>query len=304
MTSASTRQARSVYFSVRDGVRLHAACYEAPASSRSPVLCLAGLTRNGRDFHDLALALSSGPEARTVWTLDSRGRGLSDSDSKWSNYSILVEAHDVIDFAAMAGIQRVTIIGTSRGGLLAMVIAAIQPSIVGAVVLNDIGPVIERDGLMRIGGYVGRVPLPSTWTEAAKIVEEMSRKQFPAVPKAEWEGVARAWWNEKDGRPAPGFDPAIAKSVAAMGTKIPALWPQFLALSNVPVLVIRGEMSDILSAKTQAEMMRRHPGCAAITVPGQGHAPLLKDQPTQGAISKFIAAHEQRESISGRDFML
>lgn len=290
----SARQPRSIYFSVRDGLRLHAACYEAPASTHPPVLCLAGLTRNGRDFHDLAAALSSGPNARTVWTLDSRGRGLSDRDSNWANYSIPVEAHDVIDFAAMAGIHGATIIGTSRGGLIAMVLAAIQPTLIGAVVLNDIGPVIERDGLLRIGSYVGRMPLPSTWEQAAQLVEEMSKNNFPAVPKEHWVEFARAWWNEKDGRPAPGYDAAIAKSVAAMGTKIPELWPQFLALSNVPVLVVRGETSDILSRATQAEMGKRHPNCMKVTIPGQGHAPLLKDQLAIETINNFIFAAEHR----------
>lgn len=301
MIAGSAPPPRSVYFSVRDGLRLHATCYEAPSSSRPPVLCLAGLTRNGRDFHDLAVALSTGPDARTVWALDSRGRGLSECDATWSNYSFPVEAHDVIDFAAMTGLHGATIVGTSRGGILAMVLAAIQPAIIGAVVLNDIGPVIERDGLSRIAGYVGRLPLPSSWAQAAQIVEEMSRMHFPAVPKEHWAQVARAWWNEKDGRPAPGYDPAIAKSVSAMGTRIPEIWPQFLALSNVPVLVVRGESSDILSAATQAEMARRHPRCTTLTVPGQGHAPLLKDRLSLETIAAFIHAAETGGNIAGRD---
>ncbi len=295
------RLARSTRFSARDGLMLHARCYDAPGSTRPPVLCLAGLTRNSRDFHDLALALSTGPAARTVWALDSRGRGLSDRDPKWENYSVLVEAQDAIDLAAMAGLHGVTIIGTSRGGILAMIIAALQPTIIGAAVLNDIGPVIERDGLARIAGYAGRMPLPGSWKDATQIIADMSQRHFPAVPMEHWAEAARAWYNEKEGRPAAGYDPKIAKSVSVT-TGIPELWPQFLALSNVPTLAIRGENSDILSAATLKQMLTRHPNFAALVVAGQGHAPLLKDQPSIQTIARFIAAAENGERVAGQDF--
>lgn len=293
--------ARSIRFSARDGLMLHARCHDAPGSTRPPVLCLAGLTRNSRDFHDVAVALSTGPAARTVWALDSRGRGLSDSDPSWENYSVGVEAQDAIDFAAMTGLHGATLIGTSRGGILAMLIAALQPTIIGAVVLNDIGPIIERDGLARIAGYAGRMPLPSTWKDAAQIIADMSRRHFPAVPMEHWEEAARAWYNEKDGRPAAGYDPKISKSVSVTA-HIPELWPQFMALGNVPTLVVRGEHSDILSAATLKDMLARHPNCAAMTVAGQGHAPLLKDQRSIDAIARFIAAAEKGERVAGHDF--
>src|SRR5262249_34077027 len=154
---------------------------------RRPIVCLAGLTRNGRDFHDLAAALSQGPNGgRTIYTLDYRGRGLSDHDTDWKNYSIPIEMLDVIDFITMQGLQAPTIIGTSRGGLIAMVLAAVQPSAIGALVLNDIGPVIEQAGLARISGYVGRTPLPSSWSEATKLVRDLSKRQFPAMSDDVW----------------------------------------------------------------------------------------------------------------------
>ncbi len=293
---------RSIRFSARDGLTLHARCYDAPGSSRPPVLCLAGLTRNGRDFHDLAMALSRGPEARPVWALDSRGRGLSDHDRNWRNYAVLVETQDVIDLATLAGLHGATIVGTSRGGILAMVLAALQPTIIGAVVLNDIGPVIERDGLARIAGYVGRMPLPASWKEAATLVADTGRRHFPDVSPEHWDEAARAWYNDNNGRPAPGYDPAIARSVSVTTSAIPQIWPQFLALSRVPTLVVRGENSDILSAGTMAEMLRRHPNCGALTVPRQGHAPLLKDHASIDAISRFIKAAEAGENVAGRDF--
>ena len=177
-----------------------------------------------------------------------------------------------------------------------------QPTTIGAVVLNDIGPVIERDGLARIAGYAGRMPLPGSWPAAGAMIADMSRKQFPDVSGQQWEDVARAWYNEKDGRPAPGYDPAIARSISVTATSIPQLWPQFQALTGVPMLVIRGENSDILSPATMVEMARRHPDCATLVVPHQGHAPLLKDQRSIAAIAQFVAAVEAGESVAGRDF--
>lgn len=297
-----TSAARSIRFSARDGLILHARRYDAPGSSRPPVLCLAGLTRNSRDFHDLAMALSRGPQARTVWALDSRGRGLSDHDPDWRNYNVLTEASDVIDLAAMAGLHGATIVGTSRGGILAMVLAAMQPAIIGAVVMNDIGPIIERDGLARIAGYVGRIPLPASWQEAATQVADVGRNQFPDVSPEQWEEAARAWYNDQNGHPTPGYDPAIARSVSVTAAQIPELWPQFTGLGRLPILALRGELSDILSRATFEEMQRRHPNCAGLTVPRQGHAPLLKDRPTIDAIARFILAAEDGEPVAGRDF--
>lgn len=302
MLDQSPATTRSIRFSARDGLVLHARCYDAPGSSRPPVLCLAGLTRNSRDFHDLAVALSSGPAARTVWALDSRGRGLSERDPDWKGYSVLVEAQDAIELTTVAGLHGATIVGTSRGGILAMIIAAMQPTVVGAVVLNDIGPVIEQEGLARIAGYVGRMPLPGSWPEATTIVSDFGRKQFPDVTQPEWEQVARAWYNDENGRPVSGYDPDIARAVTAAGVKIPELWPQFEALSNAATLVLRGEYSDILGAGTVERMLAMHPNCAAITVPRQGHAPLLKDRPTIEAICRFIEAAEAGERIAGRSF--
>jgi pimeloyl-ACP methyl ester carboxylesterase len=260
-----------------------------PVRSAPPALCLAGLTRNARDFHDLALALSAGEFARPVWALDTRGRGLSEFDPDWKNYIVPIEMLDVQDLVAMAGLWGARVIGTSRGGIIAMVLAAAQPAALGAVVLNDIGPVIEQEGLIRISTYVGRMPLPTSWDEATSMVTGMSRASFPGVPEHVWADVARAWYSEKDGRPAPGYDPAIGRAMSVKDGPIPALWSQFTALRRHPLLVVRGETSDILSEKTLNDMQRRHANFASITVPGEGHAPLLKDALTIGAIQRFLA---------------
>jgi pimeloyl-ACP methyl ester carboxylesterase len=279
-----------IHFTSRDGLRLYARHYPAPGSMHRPVVCLAGLTRNCRDYHDLASALSTaGEAARDVYTLDYRGRGRSEYDADWKNYSILVELNDVLDFMTMKGLDRAAIIGTSRGGLIAMLMAVLRPNAIGAVVLNDIGPVIEREGLARIIAYVGRVPLPADWEEATELVYEMNRRQFTSVPADLWGEFARQLFNDDNGLPAPGYDPNLAKAISVMDGPAPELWPQFTALSRVPLLAIRGENSDILSEATFAEMRARHPRLTAFTVKGQGHAPLLKDAESINAIGKFLA---------------
>lgn len=282
-----------LYFRVRDGLRLHARVYRAPGSRLRPLLCLPGLTRNCRDFHDLARYLSSaGPYARDVYALDYRGRGQSDWDPDWRNYSVPTEALDVIDFLAFAGLSHVAVIGTSRGGLIAALLAALRPSSLGVVILNDIGPVIESDGLMRIAGYVGRVPLPRSWEDAAAIMRDINQRQFPAVRPEDWEVLARQWYNEKNGRPAVSYDPKLRNTMSILDGPMPALWSQFEALNRVPVLVLRGENSDILSKATVQEMHHRHPALSDVEIPGEGHAPLLRDRLSHEAIASFLAAHD------------
>lgn len=294
--ASSSEAFREIYFTSRDGLKLHARHYLAAFRDdvpRRPVLCLPGLTRNSRDFHEIALALSqSQSDPRHVYTLDSRGRGLSEWDKDWRNYNVPSETQDALDFIVVAGLDAPAVIGTSRGGLLTMAMAALRPRAIGPVVLNDIGPVIEQKGLGRISAYVGRVPVPGTWGEAAKLVGDMSRRAFPKVRDEEWEDIARQLFNERKGKPAPGYDPALSNVLSVLDGPMPTLWPQFEALKHVPLLVLRGETSDILSAATVEEMRRRHPAFSSFTVPSEGHAPLLRDGPTIGAVRKFFAACE------------
>jgi pimeloyl-ACP methyl ester carboxylesterase len=279
-----------IYFTSRDGLRLYARHYRVPGSLRRPVVCLAGLSRNCRDFHDLATALSTQDETgRDVFAIDCRGRGRSQYDADWKNYTIAVELNDVLDFMTMKGLTDAAIVGTSRGGLIAMLMAVLRPGAQGAAVLNDIGPVIEREGLARIVAYVGRIPLPADWKEATQLVYDMNRRQFTAVTTEQWAEYARDWFNDENGLPAPGYDGKLSQAVSLMDGPAPELWPQFQALSRVPVLALRGENSDILSAKTLEDMRTRHPRLEAVTVRGQGHAPLLKDAASIRAIAEFLA---------------
>jgi hypothetical protein len=169
-----------------------------------------------------------------------------------------------------------------------MLMAVLRPNAIGAAVLNDIGPVIEREGLSRIIAYVGRVPLPDDWQEATALVTEMNRRQFTAVSSQQWAQFARAAFNDDNGLPAPSYDPALANAISVMDGPMPELWPQFTALTHVPLLGIRGENSDILSEETFAQMRVRHPRMTAIAVRGQGHAPLLMDAPTINAVADFL----------------
>ena len=296
---------REIRFSARDGLRLYGRHYPARAySGRRPVLCLAGLTRNSKDFHDAATALSSHAQVpRDVFTLDMRGRGQSDHDGDWKNYTVPNETHDVIDFMTMMELAETGFIGTSRGGLITMVLAALQPSRIGAVVLNDIGPVIETDGLVRIAGYVGRMPNPKSWADAGRMIRDLTKRDFPLLTEAGAEAFARQLFNEKNGRPVTGYDSKLSRSLSVLDGPMPQLWPQFEAMKKVPLLVIRGENSDLLSVKTLEEMHKRHPMMASYTAKNEGHAPLLWDTPAIDEITSFFAntdaqAHSKRTAAA------
>jgi pimeloyl-ACP methyl ester carboxylesterase len=302
MTAAPPSQNwHDVFFTSQDGLRLYARRYPAPGRRR-PVLCLPGLTRNSRDFHYLASFLSdpANPDAREVVAVDYRGRGRSEHDPNWRNYTLQLELADVIDLLTVLGIGEVAVVGSSRGGLLAMAAACLRPTLLGAVVLNDIGPVIEREGLVRIIAYAGRVPLPPTWEAATQLVRDINARAFPAVPEPHWAELARQWFNEEHGCPAHGYDQRIANTLSVLDGAMPALWPQFEALARVPVLAIRGERSDILSEETLRDMSLRHPRLETLTVKEQGHTPLLRDRPTLFAINDFLVKADHHEVQAAR----
>ncbi len=275
---------------VYDGLQIYGRHYPAPGSKRRPLVCLAGLTRNSRDFHDLAAALSGESEAaRPVYTVDTRGRGHSDFSKDWRQYAVPVEMLDVQDFMASQHLHDAAVLGTSRGGLIAMVLAAVQPSLIGTVILNDIGPVIERDGLTRLAGFVGKHPPPLSWESAAQRIAGAEQTLFPDIEAEEWVAIVKQRFNEADGKPAVGYDPEIGRSFSVVNDgQIPPLWKQFNALNHAPCLVLRGELSDLLSVATVTEMTERHPDCRAHTIARQGHAPTLTDHRTQDVIRAFL----------------
>jgi len=282
-------QPRSLFVTSSDGLRLHALDWGARTAAGATVVCLPGLTRNARDFDALAHALAQA--GRRVLAIDYRGRGLSQWDPKPARYDIRIENADILTVLAAAGVVRATLVGTSRGGLHAMLLGATRPALLAAVVLNDIGPVIDPRGIARIRDYVGKLPAPASWDEALGLYQRFAGDQFTALTLEDWRAFVRASYGERDGRPVASYDPALMTTLAGLDPKtpLPVLWPQFLGLRGVPVMAVRGANSDVLAAETLEEMAQRHPDCETLVVPGQGHAPLLIDPPTIARILAFVA---------------
>jgi pimeloyl-ACP methyl ester carboxylesterase len=279
------------FVSASDGLRLYARDYGPGRSHALPVVCLPGLARTCDDFHDLALALAGdGSRPRRVLALDYRGRGRSEWDKRWRNYDIRVEINDTLQVLTAAGIAEALFVGTSRGGLIAMGLGAIRPALLRAAVLNDIGPVIEGRGLVRIRGYVGKLPAPRTFEQGADMLKRMMSAQFTTFSDAQWQRMARGTWREADGALVPLYDPALMRTLEAIDIEapLPDLWPLFGGLTAIPVLALRGANSDLLSAQTLEAMRKAHPGLQAVTVPGQGHAPVLEGD-LLDVIRRFVA---------------
>jgi len=274
------------YRSSDDRLDLYARIYDG---SGPPLLLMHGLTRNSTDFEALAAHLA--PQY-TLIVPEQRGRGNSDYDSDPAKYALPVYVGDMFALLAGLDIQHAGLIGTSMGGLIAMMMGATKPGMFSGIVINDIGPVIEDEGLNRIKGYVGTQAPPESWDEAAAYVKKVMQDAFPDVSdEAFWMGFARNNFNEKDGVFAARYDAAISQGMQGENSSAvpPDLWPMWDMLANIPALVIRGAISDLLSAETVAEMGRRHPdNFAAVEVPNRGHAPMLDEAEAVAAIKGFL----------------
>lgn len=284
---------RDVFLPAPDGLRLHVRIYDSPGSERVPAVCLAGLTRNARDFHEFALHLAFRAETpRSVICIDSRGRGGSARDPDPTNYTVSMEAGDVITLLAQLGVTRAHVVGTSRGGLIAHVLAAIRPELLASVVLNDVGPELGVEGLAHIKAYLAAAPSPPrSFPEAEALQRTIHGPAFPALADADWTRMTAAIYRDEDGRPVADVDPAISASFAALdlSAPLPTLWSQFDALAGVPLMAIRGENSRLLTPETLSAMKARRPDMAVIEVPGQGHPPLLETGDLPHRISAFMA---------------
>lgn len=286
---------RDLYYTSGDGLRLHVAEYGDVISPWTPVVCIPGLSRSARDFHELALHLSTHHHRpRRVLAFDLRGRGMSEWDRDIARYTPLVEMQDVLDGMAALGVDRAVIVGTSRGGIVAMLMAVARPAVLAGVVLNDIGPAIEPRGLARLKTYIGRTPAPDDWDDAIHILRRLHGGQFTALDENDWATFARMTWRDREGLPVADYDPALAKTFDGVELDRPmvTLWPEFAALGAVPVLAIRGENSDILSADTLVRMEQEHPRFDHIVIAGEGHAPLLIGNAVLQRISAFITGSE------------
>jgi pimeloyl-ACP methyl ester carboxylesterase len=276
------------YYHGTDGLRLYARIYPARQAGRLPVLCLPGLTRNSRDFAALAEHMS---ERHEVIAADLRGRGLSAWDPDPSHYQLSQYVEDAWSLLDSRGALRVLIVGTSLGALMGMVLAT-QPDRIAGVVLNDAGPELDLVGLLRIGSYAGKLPPVRSWAEAAAQARTIHEKAMPGLSDAHWMEYARRNYRENAvGVPVPDMDPQIAAGFKQPPTGPLQMWPLWAQITGVPMLVIRGGLSDLLSAATLERMRREKPDLEHLTVANRGHTPLLDEPECLEAIDSFLARH-------------
>jgi pimeloyl-ACP methyl ester carboxylesterase len=281
-------------FKSLDGLMLYARDYgsENPATNgRLPLVCLAGLTRNSRDFHQLALHLSTlEDEPRRVVTIDTRGRGLSDWDPDASHYNIVTEAGDVVAGCATLGISKAAFVGTSRGGMVLHVLIASKPDLIGAVILNDVGPAIGTEGLKLIQSYLGRKPEFASLKDAAAALKIVHSTAFQTLTDEDWNDFAEATFRVIDGKLQADCDPAIAQGMAHLDLSqpLPELWDQFDAFRSVPLMTIRGENSLLLTTAILERMQKRNPDMRVLSVPKHGHAPILHVDGIPDEIADFL----------------
>lgn len=267
-------------FQTADGLRLH---YTDDEGAGPAVLCLAGLTRSGTDFDHVAPHLAG---VRLI-RLDARGRGRSDRADP-ATYTIAQETQDALRLLDHLGLGRVAVLGTSRGGLIAMVMAATAKQRLSGVALNDIGPQIAPEGLEVIKGYLGRNPPQKTWEEAAQARAKLWTG-FEDVPHARWLAEVRNHYDETPGGLVIRYDPRLRDAVLAAGAQpVPDLWPLFDALAGLPLALIRGANSDLLSAETADEMARRRPDMIRADVPGRGHVPFLDEPQSLAVLHRWL----------------
>ena len=287
----------STFITAQDGLRLHVRAWGPRLAALLPVVCLPGLARTVADFETLASALASGAKGpRSVLALDLRGRGRSDYDRNPKNYNVQVELADVLAVLTALAVDQAVFIGTSRGGILTMLLAVARPTALAGCVLNDVGPVIETVGLMRIKSYLGKLPQVASLHEAADVLRRLFAAQFPKLSDDDWVAFARRTFKDAGGRIVPDYDVRLGKTLDQIDPARPvsALWKEFSALARVPLLVIRGGNSDILSRATVAAMQTRHPAMEAVEVADQGHAPLLSEPALIARIAAFAESCDAR----------
>ena len=252
----------------------------------TPLLCLAGLTRNMDDFEPV---LGFADRARII-RLDSRGRGRSDFDPEWRNYNVLQEANDALALLDHLGIERTAILGTSRGGLIAMTLAVGHKERLLGVMLNDIGPMIEPNGLAYIFGYLGNRPDFKDFDDAAEKLANRMAERFPGVSRDAWATYARRIWRQAEDGLDLRYDPHLRTAVLEQSASdaMPDLWPLYQALEGLPLALLRGGNSDLLSAETAEKMREMHPELEVTVIPDRGHVPFLDEPESQAAIAAFL----------------
>lgn len=269
-----------------DGLNLHYVDYAGP-STAVPVVCLPGLTRNARDFDSLADHLS---KSRRVLCLEFRGRGESQWDTDVSHYQAPQYVADALLLLQKEKLDRVIVVGTSLGGIVGTGIAMVNPALLAGIVLNDIGPVIDPAGLERIGGYLGHGAEWPTWEEAASKLKEVNAVVYPTFTDQDWLDYAKKTCRETEGGLiTQDYDPALSQGFASDSAANVELWGVFDALADVPALLLRGALSDLLSAETAQKMEVRLPKLDLVTIADRGHVPTLEEVDALSAIEAFVA---------------
>jgi pimeloyl-ACP methyl ester carboxylesterase len=283
------------FYLSKDGLRLFYRDYPSP-SAKTPVLCIPGLTRNARDFDFIAAHIA---ESRRVLVTDLRGRGRSAYDADENNYSVPVETTDVLQLLATLNLGKVAVLGTSRGGVIAMTMASFAPGSVAAAILNDMGALLEAKGLERIYQVLRSPPSFAGWEDAAQALKRNTERLFPNVPDDRWRQFAHALYREENGRIVGDYDPKFPRAILeGRGTNprtdagAADLWKWFAALNSVPTLVLRGENSELLSAETLAQMKAQKPDLLTLTVKDRGHVPFLDEPAAVTAIDAFLSRIE------------
>jgi pimeloyl-ACP methyl ester carboxylesterase len=272
-------------FTTSDGIKLY---YEDEGAG-APVLCLAGLTRNANDFNYLVPHLAG----YRVIRLDYRGRGKSDYPDDFMSYNILREGQDTIELMDHLGLDRVTLIGTSRGGLISMALSVTHPTRLSGVVLNDIGPEVTPIGIERIMDYVGKTPPFADLDAAADALQAGHASDFPGVPLSRWREQAEFMWeNAPGGGVSLRYDARLRDALIGQAEvgEAPDLWQLFDGLKTLPTAAIKGQNSDLLSDETFAKMRARHPDMICAVVPDRGHVPFLDEPDALNAIHQLLEA--------------
>lgn len=289
MPELATREYCDHLIPAKDGISIFARDFASHLGG-VPIVCLPGLTRNHRDFTQIVAMITQSDTPRRVICIDLRGRGGSDRDPDSSHYNLMTEMDDVVTVLDALSVAKADFIGTSRGGLLLHFLASLQPDRISKVVLNDIGPVLEKQGLMRIKDYLSGNTSPTRWEDVPTHLKAVHGDSFPNLPAHEWEAMAVALYRDDNGKPLADFDPAIAAQISSVDfdKPIPDLWPQFEALCQFPLLIVKGELSELLSQQCCDMMMAKNLLARQVIAPQQGHAPLLHIAPVAQAIMHFL----------------
>ncbi|HJS11448.1 alpha/beta hydrolase [Sphingopyxis sp.] len=279
------------YWWSSDGVRLHARVYAGPEGSESapPLLCMPGLARNARDFEDLAPHVA---QYRKVIVIEFRGRGESAFAKDPMTYVPLTYVQDVVAMLGELGIERFAAIGTSLGGLVAMLLAAALPGRLVGAVLNDVGPELQTAGLERIRDYIGAGGSQPTWMHAARAFAELNGAVYPGYEIHDWLRLTKRTHRlTAEGRIVTDYDKQIAAPLRVPGGGDAAmdLWPVYRALGDVPLMILRGELSDILARSAGEKMVAELPRARMVEVPGVGHAPTMDEPAARAAIDAWVA---------------